>query len=93
MSEDRKQAALDYHALPRPGKIAIEVTKPCETQEDLALAYTPGVAEPVRAIAEDPANALQIHRQGQSGRRDHGRHGGIRARQCRRAGRQAGDGR
>ena len=51
MSQDRKQAALDYHAKPRPGKIAIEVTKPCETQQDLALAYTPGVAEPVRAIA------------------------------------------
>ena len=49
-----KQAALDYHALPRPGKIGIEVTKPCETQRDLSLAYTPGVAEPVRAIADDP---------------------------------------
>ncbi|HWS03819.1 MAG TPA: malic enzyme-like NAD(P)-binding protein, partial [Gammaproteobacteria bacterium] len=64
MSQDRKQAALDYHALPRPGKIAIEVTKPCETQEDLALAYTPGVAEPVRAIAEDPANAYKYTAKG-----------------------------
>ena len=52
-----KQDALDYHARPVPGKIAIEVTKPCETQYDLSLAYTPGVAEPVRRIAEDPANA------------------------------------
>jgi len=54
-----KQAALDYHALPRPGKIAIQVTKPCETQRDLSLAYTPGVAEPVRAIAENPDDAYR----------------------------------
>jgi malate dehydrogenase (oxaloacetate-decarboxylating)(NADP+) len=53
MSEDLKQAALDYHAKPTPGKIAIEVTKPCETQRDLSLAYTPGVAEPVREIAKN----------------------------------------
>ncbi len=53
MSEDFKQAALDYHATPVPGKIAIQVTKPCDTQRDLSLAYTPGVAEPVRAIAKD----------------------------------------
>ncbi len=64
MSQDRKQAALDYHALPSPGKIAIEVTKPCETQADLALAYTPGVAEPVRAIAENPANAYEYTAKG-----------------------------
>ena len=53
MSETFKQQALDYHAGERPGKIATEITKPCETQQDLSLAYTPGVAEPVRAIAED----------------------------------------
>jgi len=53
MSNDLKQQALDYHSKPTPGKIAIEVTKPCENQLDLSLAYTPGVAEPVRAIAED----------------------------------------
>lgn len=53
MPEDFKQAALDYHAHPLPGKIAIQVTKPCNTQRDLSLAYTPGVAEPVRAIAKD----------------------------------------
>jgi malate dehydrogenase (oxaloacetate-decarboxylating)(NADP+) len=51
---DKKQAALDYHALPTPGKIAIQVTKPCETQQQLSLAYTPGVAAPVREIAADP---------------------------------------
>ncbi len=57
MSKDRKQQALDYHAgvkgKDRPGKIATEITKPCESQDDLSLAYTPGVAEPVRAINED----------------------------------------
>ncbi len=54
MSDDLKQAALQYHAEPVAGKISIQVTKPCETQRDLSLAYTPGVAEPVRAIAADP---------------------------------------
>ena len=53
MADDRKQAALDYHSKPTPGKIAIQVTKPCDTQQELSLAYTPGVAEPVREIAKD----------------------------------------
>jgi len=57
MATDLKTAALDYHALPKPGKIRVESTKPCATQQDLALAYTPGVAEPVRAIAADPEAA------------------------------------
>ncbi|MCG6939474.1 MAG: malate dehydrogenase [Gammaproteobacteria bacterium] len=48
-----KQQALDYHAKPKPGKIATEITKPCVTQLDLSLAYTPGVAEPCRAIHRD----------------------------------------
>ena len=52
-----KQAALDYHAKPIPGKISIELTKPADTQEHLAMAYSPGVAEPVRAIAADPSLA------------------------------------
>lgn len=47
-------APLDYHRRGRPGKIEIAITKPSHTQADLALAYTPGVAEPVRAIAADP---------------------------------------
>lgn len=47
-------AALQFHAHPVPGKIATAITKPCETQEQLSLAYTPGVAAPVRAIAADP---------------------------------------
>ena len=55
--QQMKRDALDYHAQPVPGKIAIQLTKPCETQYDLSLAYTPGVAEPVRRIAEDPAAA------------------------------------
>jgi malate dehydrogenase (oxaloacetate-decarboxylating)(NADP+) len=54
MNDERKQAALDYHARPEPGKISIAISKPCATQHDLGLAYTPGVAEPVRAIAADP---------------------------------------
>ena len=59
MSKDIKQQALDYHSQPKPGKIAIEITKSCETQLDLSLAYTPGVAEPVRAIAKDPELAYE----------------------------------
>ncbi len=53
MTEEFKQAALDYHAKPTPGKVATQVTKACETQQELSLAYTPGVAEPVREIAKD----------------------------------------
>ena len=64
MKKDRKQAALDYHALPQPGKIGISITKPCLTQEDLSLAYTPGVAEPVRAIAADPEAAYRYTSKG-----------------------------
>src|SRR5690606_30389172 len=47
------EEALNYHAQPHPGKIAIRATKPCSTQRELSLAYTPGVAEPCRAIAAD----------------------------------------
>jgi malate dehydrogenase (oxaloacetate-decarboxylating)(NADP+) len=59
MSIDRKQAALDYHANPRPGKIGIALTTSAETQEDLALAYSPGVAEPCREIAGDREEAYK----------------------------------
>ena len=52
-------AALQYHAHPVPGKIATAITKPCETQEQLSLAYTPGVAAPVRAIAAEPDAVYQ----------------------------------
>ncbi len=64
MSQDRKQAALDYHAQPTPGKIAVVPTKPCETQHDLSLAYSPGVAEPVREIANDPETAYRYTNKG-----------------------------
>ncbi|WP_422446349.1 MULTISPECIES: malic enzyme-like NAD(P)-binding protein [unclassified Endozoicomonas] len=56
---EKKQAALDYHALPKPGKISIEITKPAETALDLSLAYSPGVAEPVRAVAENPEDVYR----------------------------------
>ncbi len=59
MSSTLKQDALRYHAEPRPGKIATEITKPTVTQRDLSLAYTPGVAEPVREIHKDPETAYQ----------------------------------
>ncbi len=59
MSNDFRQAALDYHSGPVPGKISIELTKPAETQADLALAYSPGVAEPCREIAADPEAAYR----------------------------------
>ncbi|NQZ27923.1 MAG: malate dehydrogenase [Colwellia sp.] len=52
--KDITQQALDYHAYPTPGKIAIAITKPAETSHDLSLAYSPGVAEPCREIAKDP---------------------------------------
>lgn len=58
------QEALEYHCQGRPGKIAVTVTKPVGTQRDLALAYTPGVAEPVRAIAADPENAYRYTAKG-----------------------------
>ncbi|MFT5313525.1 MAG: malate dehydrogenase (oxaloacetate-decarboxylating)(NADP+), partial [Paraglaciecola sp.] len=56
---DFRQQALDYHSKPVPGKISVELTKPAETVTDLALAYSPGVAEPVREIAADPDMAYK----------------------------------
>lgn len=58
------EAALEYHEQPVPGKLAIEVTKPANTQRDLSLAYTPGVAEPVRRIAENSDNAYRYTAKG-----------------------------
>jgi malate dehydrogenase (oxaloacetate-decarboxylating)(NADP+) len=52
-AESIDQQALDYHAEPSPGKLAMAITKPCDNQKELSLAYTPGVAAPVRAIADD----------------------------------------
>jgi malate dehydrogenase (oxaloacetate-decarboxylating)(NADP+) len=53
----RKQEALDYHALGRRGKIEVVSTKPCQTQRDLSMAYTPGVAEPCLEIQANPDDA------------------------------------
>ncbi len=64
MTDELKDAALEYHRLPRPGKLAIEVTKPTVTQRDLSLAYSPGVAEPVRRIAEEPERAYHYTAKG-----------------------------
>ncbi len=54
MDEDFRRAALDYHRLPRPGKLAIMPTKRMATQRDLGLAYSPGVAAVCEAIVADP---------------------------------------
>ncbi|BBH43823.1 malic enzyme-like NAD(P)-binding protein [Pseudomonas sp. KU43P] len=56
---DLKTAALEYHAQPRPGKLSVELSKPTATARDLALAYSPGVAEPVREIGRDPELAYK----------------------------------
>jgi len=61
---DKRQQALDYHEFPRPGKLSVESSKPCATQLDLSLAYTPGVAEPVREIHKDPENAYRYTNKG-----------------------------
>lgn len=59
-----REEALDYHARGRPGKLAIQITKPFATQRDLSLAYTPGVAEPVREIAHVPLEAYRYTAKG-----------------------------
>ena len=64
MPRDPKQEALDYHEFPSPGKLATQVTKPCSTQAELSLAYTPGVAEPVRVIHRDPEAAYRFTSKG-----------------------------
>ncbi|MBU4531433.1 MAG: NADP-dependent malic enzyme [Hoeflea sp.] len=58
------QEALDFHARGRPGKLEINPTKPMSTQRDLSLAYSPGVAVPVKAIAEDPSRAFDYTAKG-----------------------------
>ncbi len=62
--DDLKKRALDYHEFPKPGKLSVESSKPCATQDDLSLAYTPGVAVPVREINRDPANAYKYTNKG-----------------------------
>ncbi len=58
------QEALQFHSQGKPGKLEISTTKPLATQRDLSLAYSPGVAEPVKAIAENPALAYDYTNKG-----------------------------
>jgi malate dehydrogenase (oxaloacetate-decarboxylating)(NADP+) len=60
VSDDLRASALAYHRTPKPGKLAIQATKPLATQHDLALAYTPGVAVACEAIAADPTEAAAL---------------------------------
>ena len=62
--QNLKTRALNYHQFPRPGKLSVESTKPCATADDLSLAYTPGVAEPVKEIEADPRNAYKYTNKG-----------------------------
>jgi malate dehydrogenase (oxaloacetate-decarboxylating)(NADP+) len=64
MDEQLKDAALEYHRLPQPGKISVAPTKPLTTQRDLALAYSPGVAAACLAIAADPGQAFDLTARG-----------------------------
>src|SRR5687767_14617612 len=73
MSSDRKvsrrpsitdEEALEFHSMGKPGKIEINPTKPMATQRDLSLAYSPGVAVPVRAVAENPDAAYDYTAKG-----------------------------
>jgi malate dehydrogenase (oxaloacetate-decarboxylating)(NADP+) len=59
-----RQDALDYHSLPRPGKIAVVPTKPLANQRDLSLAYSPGVAEPCLEIEKNPEEAYRYTARG-----------------------------
>lgn len=61
---DLAQMALGYHNMPVAGKIEVIPTKPCDTQEELSLAYTPGVAVPCLAIEENPDNAYKYTAKG-----------------------------
>src|SRR5437868_1441323 len=58
------QEALQFHAQGRPGKLEVVATKPMATQRDLSLAYSPGVAVPVLAIAENPTCAYDFTAKG-----------------------------
>lgn len=64
VKDNLREAALEYHLLPRPGKIAIVPTKPMMTQRDLSLAYSPGVAFACEEIEKDPLKALDYTSRG-----------------------------
>jgi malate dehydrogenase (oxaloacetate-decarboxylating)(NADP+) len=63
MAKITREDALEYHRLKgKPGKLAIIPTKPMDTQQDLGLAYSPGVAEPVLEIEKNPEDAYRMVR-------------------------------
>ena len=64
MHPSNKQEALDYHARGRRGKIEVVPTKPYSSQRDLSLAYSPGVAEPCKAIAANPEDVYKYTAKG-----------------------------
>lgn len=64
MSDDFDQSALRYHRTPVPGKLSVQPTKPLATQQDLALAYSPGVAAACRAIMDDPNEVSSVTARG-----------------------------
>ena len=64
LRQQLRQAALEYHQFPRPGKISVAPTKGLLNQRDLALAYSPGVAAPCEEIVKDPANAYKYTARG-----------------------------
>ncbi len=64
MEDELKKSALEYHRLPRPGKISILPTKQLTNQRDLALAYTPGVAAACEEIVRDPREAINLTSRG-----------------------------
>jgi malate dehydrogenase (oxaloacetate-decarboxylating)(NADP+) len=64
MRKSIREEALRYHAYPRPGKVEVVPTKPCLTQWDLSMAYTPGVAEPCREVVRDPTLAFTYTNRG-----------------------------
>lgn len=70
MSENAKtpfeQESLDYHALPKPGKLVVNPSKPCDTQSDLSKAYTPGVAVPCLEIKKNPDDVWKYTNRGNS---------------------------
>ena len=64
MASGYAKEALEYHKVGRPGKIEVVSTKPCVTQRDLSMAYTPGVAEPCRVIEKNPDAAYEYTSKG-----------------------------
>jgi malate dehydrogenase (oxaloacetate-decarboxylating)(NADP+) len=63
-SAEQKNKNLEYHRHPEPGKISIQATKPCQTQADLSMAYSPGVADPCLEIVDDPGRVYEYTAKG-----------------------------